>query len=155
MNEVGKLEKRPLPLGPRLVLAVWVTLALGLLTASCRTDGLRLASADQARIRRIERALAEVSRTTGVLNGQILAVEKARAGADEGMAGELGGLKASLGQLGGVLEALRKDLGVAKVSSASLDKRLEELRVTLAEVDQRLWLLEARYNDHLRKVHGG
>jgi chromosome segregation ATPase len=134
------------------VLLVVSAALLGLVAVSCRTNGAP--EADLSRIRRVESTLSEVSGTTARLNDQIATLRQSLEGTDAGMATELGSVKGSVDELRASLDALRKDLSAARGADAGLQKKLDELSAKVSGIDQRLWVLEARYNDHLRKLHG-
>lgn len=159
---------------PRLrALALLAPAALGTLAgAACSKEGaagdLRREKAREVRLERLETSLSEVSGSlsemsgaTIQLNDQLLALRKTVESRDEGMGGELASIRGSVSELArstselrGLIASLQKDLAAARTSSSSVTKRLDDLSAKLGAVDQRLWVLEARYNDHLRKFHG-
>ncbi|MGH2705625.1 MAG: hypothetical protein ACRDJ4_11175 [Actinomycetota bacterium] len=133
------------------VLLVVTAALLGLVAVSCRTSG---SGPDVARLQRVESTLSKVSGTTARLNDQIATLRQSLEGADAGVATELGAVEGSVDELRAALDALRKDLSAAKGADAGLQKKLDDLSAKVSGIDQRLWVLEARYNDHLRKLHG-
>ncbi len=161
-------------MNPRLrALALLAPAALGTLAGvACSKEGaageLRREKAREVRLERVETSLSEVSGTlsqmsgaTTALNDQLLALQKTVESRDEGTGGELASIKGALSELRGstselrgLIASLQKDLTAARTSSSSVTKRLDDLSAKLGAVDQRLWVLEARYNDHLRKFHG-
>lgn len=141
---------------PWVLLAVAVA-SVGLAAPACqdRTSNVGLTSREEDRLETVETTVAQVSGTATRLNDELIALQQSLQGRDEGLAGEIAGLKGSLEEFRRSLGALQKDLAAAKGADATLQKKLDELAGKLAGVDQRLWVLQARYDDHLRKYHGG
>jgi septal ring factor EnvC (AmiA/AmiB activator) len=117
--------------------------ALAIGVASCQQP----TGQQESRLRNIENAIARVDGVTESLS--------LLQSTDQGFAEELKNLKSSVDGLRQSVDALAKDVQSAKNSNASLQKKLDEISGKLGAVDQRLWVLEARYNDHLRRYHGG
>lgn len=129
----------------------WVPLLLtaallGLVASSCEGPAQQ-----ELRLRKVEGSLRRVSGLASNASEQLVVLQTEEKGTDA----ELAALKASLDELTASIESLRKDLAAAKTTDASLQKKLDDLSKKVDGVDQRLWVLEARYNDHLRKYHGG
>lgn len=132
----------------------WALLAaaaalIALVAASCNERPG--SGAQDARLDKVESSVSRVTGQADQVSQQILVLQKA----DEGMGADLAAIKASLEEIQQSLEAIRVDLGAVKTTNASLGRKLDDLDKKIAGVDQRLWLLEARYNDHLRKYHAG
>ena len=110
------------------------------------------------RVTSVESTLKKVSGLTDQLNTQIVTLK----GTDEGLTQQLSGLSSDMTALKGSVDELKKsidslkaDVQATKTSTASIQKKLDDLSSRVGGIDQRLWVLEARYNDHLRKYHGG
>lgn len=127
----------------------WMLLLIALATIGALVVSLNaFAGGGDARMRRIERTVSQVSAN---LDDQLGALRAK----DEGTGKDLSGLEASLGELKSSIDGLKGDIQSLKTADTSLQKKIDDLSAKLSGIDQRLWVLEARFNDHLRKYHGG
>lgn len=145
-------------LAPLLVLA-FAAGALVVMAASCQEQATPVDIRPVAqRVTGVETTLQKVSGIADKLNSQIATLQGKDEGLTKDLAGissELGGLKGSVDDLRKSIDSLRADIQATKNSNASIQKKLDDLSGRVGGIDQRLWVLEARYNDHLRKYHGG
>jgi uncharacterized protein involved in exopolysaccharide biosynthesis len=112
---------------------------------------------DEDRISKLESSVATVSSIATRVN--------ALEGKDQGVEGQVAALSQSIAGLQASIEDLRKDLGGAQGADASLKKKVDSMAAQVAQaataagkigsIEQKITLLETRYNDHLRKYHGG
>jgi chromosome segregation ATPase len=110
------------------------------------------------RVTGMETTLQKVSGLADRLNAQVVTLQGKDEGLSKEIAGltsELGGLKGSVDELRKSVDSLRADVQATKNANAALQKKVDDLSARIGGIDQRLWVLEARYNDHLRKYHGG
>jgi chromosome segregation ATPase len=152
---VNRLKTRVAP----VLLVVAATAALAVLAVACgeqaRPVDLRPFS---KRVTSVESTLKKVSGLTDQLNAQIVTLQGKDEGYDQQLSGlstDLSGLKSSVDDLKKSIDSLRTDIQSTKSTAASIQKKLDDLSSRVGGIDQRLWLLDARYNDHLRKYHGG
>lgn len=109
------------------------------------------AGSDESRLRKVEKTLDEVAGVAGQFNARLDALQVNH----EGLDARLVELKTVLDALKVSIGSLQSDVAALKGGSTSMQKKIDELGSKISAIDQRLWLLEARYNDHLRKYHGG
>ena len=81
---------------------------------------------------------------------------------ERGVEGQVASLGQALAQLNEGLAALRKDLEAGQATDSAVRKKVDGLSSQvgsfagrIASVEQKVSLLETRYNDHLRKYHSG
>jgi chromosome segregation ATPase len=133
--------------------------ALVVMAASCQEQAKTVDIRPVAqRVTGMEETLQKVSGLTDRLNAQIVTLQGKDEGLTKDLAGltsELGGLRGSVDELRKSIDAMRADIQATKNSNAALQKKVDDLSSRVGGIDQRLWVLEARYNDHLRKYHGG
>ena len=145
-------------LAPLLVLA-FAAGALVVMAASCQEQASPVDIRPVAqRVTGVETTLQKVSGLADRLNAQIVTLQGKDEGLSKdlaGMSSELGGLKGSVDELRKSIDSLRADIQATKNSNATVQKKIDDLSGRVSGIDQRLWVLEARYNDHLRKYHGG
>jgi archaellum component FlaC len=144
-------------LTPLLVLA-FAAGALVVMAASCQQQSPVDIRPVAQRVTGVETTLKKVSGLADKLNTEIVTLQGKDEGLSKDLAGissELGGLKGSVDDLRKSIDSLRADIQATKNSNASIQKKLDDLSGRVGGIDQRLWVLEARYNDHLRKYHGG
>jgi len=109
------------------------------------------------RISKLESSVATVSSIATRIN--------ALEGKDQGVEGQVAALNESIAGLQAGLEDLKKQLAGAQGSDAALRKKVDSMAAQVAQaataagkigsLEQKITLLETRYNDHLRKYHGG
>lgn len=109
------------------------------------------------RIQKLESSVATVSSIATRVN--------ALEGKDQGVEGQVAALNQSIAGLQASLEDLKKQLAGAQGSDAALRKKVDSMAAQVAQaataagkigsLEQKITLLETRYNDHLRKYHGG
>lgn len=109
------------------------------------------------RISKLESSVATVSSIATRVN--------ALEGKDQGVDGEVAALNQSIAGVQASLEDLKKQLAGAQGSDAALKKKVDSMAAQVAQaataagkigsLEQKITLLETRYNDHLRKYHGG
>ncbi len=130
------------------VVALALCVALGLSVVSCQPSdsGKRL-----ARIETAVEGVPEIVTRVDTLEGK-----------ERGVEGQVASLGQTLGGLNDGLATLRRDLEATRGAESALRKKVDALsaqvgslagRITSAE--QKVSLLETRYNDHLRKYHSG
>jgi chromosome segregation ATPase len=110
------------------------------------------------RVTSVESTLKKVSGVTDQMNTQIVTLQGKDEGFNQqlsGLSSDLNGVKSSLDDLKKSIDSLRTDIQATKTSNAAIQKKLDDLTKRVSGIDDRLWVLEARYNDHLRKYHGG
>ena len=109
------------------------------------------------RISKLESSVATVSSIATRVN--------ALEGKDQGVEGQVAALNQSIAGVQASLEDLKKQLAGAQGSDAALRKKVDSMAAQVAQaataagrigsLEQKITLLETRYNDHLRKYHGG
>lgn len=130
---------------------LWMLLLATLVATSILAISWASAGSDESRLRKVEKTLDEVAGVAGQFNARLDAVRVK----DEGLDARLVELKTVLDELKVSIGSLQSDVAALKGGSTSMQKKIDELGSKISAIDQRLWLLEARYNDHLRKYHGG
>ncbi len=137
---------------PRALIVLAGCFALLVLGVSCQNP-----DRNNDRISRLESSVANVSSIATRVN--------ALEGKEEGLGGQVAALNESLAGVQSSLEQLRKDLAGAQSADAALKKKVDGMAAQVAQaaaaagkigsIEQKMTLLETRYNDHLRKYHGG
>jgi hypothetical protein len=130
------------------VLALALCIALGLTVVSCQpSDSAR-------RLARIETAVEGVP--------EVITRVDALEGKERGVEGQVASLGQTVGGLNDGLAALRNDLETTQAADSALKKKVDAASAQVASfagriaaVEQKVSLLETRYNDHLRKYHSG
>jgi hypothetical protein len=142
--EVVRLNSRIRP----TVVALALCAALGLSVVSCQP------SDSSNRLARIETAVKGVP--------EIVTRVDALEGKERGVEGQVASLGQTLAGLNDGVATLRKDLEATQGADAALRKKIDALSAQvgsfagrIASVEQKISLLETRYNDHLRKYHSG
>lgn len=130
---------------------LWMLLLATLVATSILAISWASAGSDESRLRKVEKTLDEVAGVAGQFNARLDALQVK----DEGLDARLVELKSVLDELKVSIGSLQSDVAALKGGSTSMQKKIDELGSKISAIDQRLWLLEARYNDHLRKYHGG
>ncbi|MGQ0679908.1 MAG: hypothetical protein ACT4OM_09705 [Actinomycetota bacterium] len=143
----------PSPKIRRAAMVVTGSAALLVIGASCQQPDNRSAE----RISKLETSVAGVSS----IATRVHALE----GKDQGVDGQMGSLNQSIAQLQAAMEEVSKEVDAAQGSDSALKKKVDAMAGQVASVaaqtnkigaiEQKLALLETRYNDHLRKYHGG
>jgi predicted nucleic acid-binding Zn-ribbon protein len=112
---------------------------------------------NEDRISKLESSVANVSSIATRVN--------TLEGKEQGLDGQVAALNESLAAAQGSLEEIRKEVAGAQGADAALKKKVDGMAAQvnqaaaaagrIASVEQKITLLETRYNDHLRKYHGG
>lgn len=140
---------------PRVRRATFILVAgavLMVVAISCQSP-----ARNDDRISKLESSVATVSSIATRVN--------ALEGKDQGVEGQVAALNQSIAGLQASLEDLKKQLAGAQGSDAALKKKVDSMAAQVAQaataagkigsLEQKITLLETRYNDHLRKYHGG
>ncbi|HEX2259025.1 MAG TPA: hypothetical protein VHJ40_04705 [Actinomycetota bacterium] len=133
---------------PPTVVALALCVALGLSVVSCQP------SDSAKRLARIETTVEGVP--------EIVTRVDALEGKERGVEGQVASLGQTLAGLNDELSTLEKDLEATRGAEGTLRKKVDALSSQvgsfagrIASVEQKISLLETRYNDHLRKYHSG
>lgn len=129
----------------QIILAA-AAVALGAAVSSCNA-----ASAEDRRLDKVEKSLAGVTGVAETIEGRIDGLETE----GKALGDDITAMRASLDELKAAIASLEDEITALRESDTSIGKRLDDLTTKLNAIDQRLWLLESRYNDHLRKYHSG
>ena len=138
----------------RAVLPVVCGVLLLVVASSCqKTDN----TAQLQLSKKLDTSVAQVSG----LATQVQTLE----GKDQSIEGQVAGLNQSLAGLQGSVDALSKKVSASSGADAELKKKVDALAgqvaslnskiTSTAALQQKISLLETRYNDHLRKYHAG
>lgn len=136
----------PFRIRPKLWLMLVSAAVVGVLAASAVE-----AWGGDARLRRLERSLDSVTEVAAKVDRTVAGLKTS----DDTSAAQVATLGTSLDELRSAIDSLRSDLSALKSSDATMQKKIDDLSAKMGAIDQRLWVLEARYNDHLRKYHNG
>lgn len=128
-------------------------LAFLVLAVSCQD----LSRNEDERISKLESSVANVSSIATRVN--------ALEGKDQGLDGQVGALNESIAAAQAGIDELKNEVAGAHGANAALKKKVDGVAAQVSQaaaaagkigaLEQKLTLLETRYNDHLRKYHGG
>ncbi len=136
----------------RAVIVVAACAVLLVVGVSCQNP-----AANDERISKLESSVANVSSIATRVN--------ALEGKEQGLGGQVSTLNESLAAVQTRLEELKRELEGSQGADAVLKKRVDAMAAQVSQaaaaagrigaIEQKVTLLETRYNDHLRKYHGG
>jgi hypothetical protein len=146
VHEVHKVTAR------RAVIVLAGCIALMVVGVSCQNPAV-----SEDRITKLESSVANVSSIATRVN--------ALEGKEQGLGGQVAELGNSLAAVQIGMDELRKEVEGAQGVDATLRKKIDGVAAQVsqataaaarvASLEQKITLLETRYNDHLRKYHGG
>lgn len=108
-----------------------------------------------------EKRLSEIESSIARVNGLATQVQTLE-GRDQGIEGQVAGMNESLAGLQASIDELNKKVAATGGADAELRKRIDAVSgqagsvgSKIGAIEQKISLLETRYNDHLRKYHAG
>ncbi|HVL52319.1 MAG TPA: hypothetical protein VM754_12550 [Actinomycetota bacterium] len=136
-----------------------------LLVLACAAGMLIASSCQQTPDTGAEKRLAEIESTiqTSMAGVDGLATQvQALEGKEQGIEGQVAALNQSIAELQGKIDEVSRRVAASSGSDAELKKKLDAVSgqvggvsTKVGAIEQKISLLETRYNDHLRKFHGG
>lgn len=137
------------------------TLRRALLLLGCCALVLVAASCQKTQDNGAEERISKIESSVARVNGLATQVQTLE-GKDQGIEGQVASLNQSIAGLQGSIDALSKKVNATSGADAELKKKVDAVAGQAASVsskvgavEQKISLLETRYNDHLRKYHNG